>query len=310
MKFRQVKLETIAGQRSPLWCFGGPGPCGSCTRSAGGLTHGLLAAYAAALLAVGRLACLAGVAVFSRIADVRGCFCLPCPLPFHVTDSYTGSGRCDCSRAFSAMAFGCASAKVSLPFPCPVRSVRLSLPLMAFSAVPLSFLAFVLFVLPWRRLGCGRVSMPCLSSAPTCSALPSACSLVHERRRFGCSLRADVVPSVAMIYFFDLCPPFPCLVVAVCFMFACACLPLALLRVFLLSLSVFVPSVGQCFCPCLSWCVSQCFSWRFSRSSRCLAVRSHPPCRGFVLCSLVLARRWLPVSCSLLSFSLCVLSVC
>ena len=52
MKFRQVKLETIAGQRSPLWCFGGPGPCGSCTRSAGGLTHGLLAAYAAALLAI------------------------------------------------------------------------------------------------------------------------------------------------------------------------------------------------------------------------------------------------------------------
>ena len=49
MKFRQVKLETIAGQRS-LWCFRGPGPCGSCTRSAGGLTHGLLAAYAAALL--------------------------------------------------------------------------------------------------------------------------------------------------------------------------------------------------------------------------------------------------------------------
>ena len=72
---------------------------------------------------------------FSRIADVRGCFCLPCPLPCHVTDSYTGSGRCDSSRAFSAMAFSCASAKVS--FPCRVRSVRLSLPLMACSAVPL-----------------------------------------------------------------------------------------------------------------------------------------------------------------------------
>ena len=252
---------------------------------------------------------------FSRIADVRGCFCLPCPLPCHVTDSYTGSGRCDSSRAFSAMAFGCASAKVSLPFPCRVRSVRLSLPLMACSAVPLSFLAFVLFVLPWRRLGCGRVSMPCLSSAPTCSALPSAfllsvlfaCAWAAPLRLFS---EGGCCPECARDYFFDLCPPFPCLVVAVCFMFACACLPLALLRVFLLSLSVFVPSVGQCFCPCLSWCVSQCFSWRFSRSSRCLAVRSHPPCRGFVLCSLVLARRWLPVGCSLLSFSLCVLSVC
>ena len=38
--------EKIAGQRSPLRSFGGSGPWGSCTWSACGFTHGLLAAYA------------------------------------------------------------------------------------------------------------------------------------------------------------------------------------------------------------------------------------------------------------------------
>ena len=86
------------------------------------------------------LLCLLSAALLALLAlpFFTDCRCswllfLPCPLPCHVTDSYTGSGRCDSSRAFSGMAFGCASAKVSLPFPCRVRSVRLSLPLMACS---------------------------------------------------------------------------------------------------------------------------------------------------------------------------------
>ena len=71
MKFRQVKLETIAGQRSPLWCFGGPGPWV--------LAHGLLAASHMVCLRPMPLLCLLSAALlalqFSRmIADSCVCF--------------------------------------------------------------------------------------------------------------------------------------------------------------------------------------------------------------------------------------------